>query len=49
MHGVIMLIQLNVVFKHTGHWYTVEPPNNGHIGGESLVRCREVVLISEVR
>ena len=29
--------------------YTVEPPNNGHIGGGSLVHCREVVLISEVR
>ena len=28
---------------------TVEPPNNGHIGGGSLVHCREVVLISEVR
>ena len=28
---------------------TVEPPNNGHIGGRSLVHCREVVPISEVR
>ena len=22
--------------------YTVKPPNNGHIGGRSLVHCREV-------
>ena len=29
--------------------YTVKPPNNGHIGGRSLVHCREVVLISEVK
>ncbi len=27
---------------------TVEPPNNGRIGGRSLVLCREVVPISEV-
>ena len=27
---------------------TVEPPNNGHIGGRSLVRCKEAVPISEV-
>ena len=27
---------------------TVEPPNSGHIGGGSPVRCREVVPISEV-
>ena len=28
---------------------TVKTLNNGHIGGRSLVHCREVVLISEVR
>ena len=31
------------------YYNTVKPPNNGHIGGRSLVHCREVVLISEVR
>ena len=25
-------------------YYTVEPPNNGHIGSRSFVRCREVSL-----
>ena len=28
--------------------FTVEPPNNGHIGTFSVVPCREVVLILEV-
>ena len=27
---------------------TVEPPNNGHIGGEHFVHCSEVVPSSEV-
>ena len=39
-------------FGNTGsvcvYGYTVEPPNNGHIGDGSLVLCREVVPISEV-
>ena len=43
----------NVQSRHLCDIYvytcTVEPPNNGHIGGGSLVHCREVVLISEVR
>ena len=29
--------------------FTVELPNNGHIGGGSLVHYREVVPISEIR
>ena len=28
--------------------YTVEPPNNGHVGNECFVRCTEVVPSSEV-
>ena len=28
--------------------YTVEPPNNGHIGDEYFVHCLEVVPSSEV-
>ena len=28
--------------------YTVEPPNNGHIGDEHFVHCSEVVPSSEV-
>ena len=28
--------------------YTVEPPNNGHIGEEHCVHCSEVVPSSEV-
>ena len=30
------------------HVYTVEPPNNGHIGDEHFVHCSEVVPSSEV-
>ena len=28
--------------------YTVEPPNNGHVGDEHFVHCSEVVPSSEV-
>ena len=28
--------------------YTVEPPNNGHVGDEHFVHCLEVVPSSEV-
>ena len=28
--------------------YTVEPPNNGHIGDKHFVHCSEVVSLSEV-
>ena len=28
--------------------HTVKPLNSGHIGGEAIVRCREIVPISEV-
>ena len=28
--------------------YTVEPLNNGHVGGEHFVHCSEVVPSSEV-
>ena len=31
------------------HIYTVEPPNNGHIGTRHFVLYREVVLSSEVK
>ena len=34
------------MLPHTSHYheYTVELPNNGHIGSRDLVLCREVVL-----
>ena len=38
----------DVAFKCSPHVYTVEPPNNGHIGDEHFVHCSEVVPFSEV-
>ncbi len=29
-------------------WYTVEPPDKGHLGKNASVLCREVILILEV-
>ena len=39
-----------VIFSGIALYYgdTVKPPNKGHIGGGSVVPCREVVLFSEV-
>ena len=34
--------------RHTGTVYTVEPLNNGCIGGRDLIRGEEVVSILEV-
>ena len=33
----------------TNQVYTVEPPNKGHFGANSVVPCRKVVPISEVK
>ena len=37
-----------VKHKHFPHWYTVEPPNKGHLGTRASVPYSEVVLYSEV-
>ena len=45
VYGMILLSLCNY---QTFNVYTVKPLNNGHFGGSNVVRCREVVPISEV-
>ena len=51
-NGEIEVIELGKIeteeAKPTVNGDTVKPLNSGHIGGRTLVRCREVVPISEV-
>ena len=40
--------QVGILYRECRFTYTVEPPNNGHVGDKSFVLCSEVVLSSEV-
>ena len=44
-----LLGALMVGATHSLFVYTVEPPNNGHVGTRHFVLYREVVLSSEVK
>ncbi len=46
--STILSVSLNIVVLNCAKEYTVQAPNNGHIGDRSLVLCKEVVPISEV-
>ena len=48
-HILVEVLHFNEVDVEVVHfWCTVKPLNSGHIGGRTLVRCREGVPISEV-
>ena len=44
----MITVSLCLVKLLFGRVYTVEPPNNGHIGDKHFVHCSEVVPCSEV-